>query len=58
MIGVVGMFDANGIEGTTESSLVSFFIFQSSLGSARGALVLLVKLGGACNRTDGVYWLG
>ena len=50
------MFDANGVEGTAERSLVSGFILQSSLSGARGALILLVELGGACDWADRVYW--
>lgn len=49
------MFNANGVEGTTESSLMSRFILESSFGCARGALVLLVELGGACDWADGIY---
>ena len=58
VVSIVGMFDANGVEGTTESSLVGGFILQSSLGGARGALILLVELGSACDWADGIYWLG
>ena len=57
MVGIVGMFDANGIESTAESSLVGGFILQGSFGGARGALILLVELGGACDWADGIYWL-
>lgn len=52
---VIGMFNANGVEGTTESSLMSRFVLESSFGGARGALVLLVELGGACDWADGIY---
>lgn len=61
------VFNADGIVGTTESSLVGLFILESSFcsarnassfGGARGALVLLVKLGGTGNWADGVYWFG
>lgn len=55
---LVRMFNANGVIGTTESSLVRFLILESSFGSARGALVLLVELGTARNWADGIYWLG
>ena len=55
---LVRMFNANGVVGTTESSLVRFLIIESSFGSARGTLVLLVELGTACNWADGIYWLG
>lgn len=55
---VIRMFDADGVEGTTESSLMSRFILESSCGSARGALVLLVELGGACDWADGIYRFG
>lgn len=58
MLRLVGVFNANGVVGPTESSLVSFFILESSFGGARGALVLLVELGTACNWSDGIYWLG
>ncbi len=55
---LIGVFNANGIVGTTESSLVGLFILESSLGGARGALVLLVELGSACNWANGIYGLG
>ena len=58
VVSIVGMFDANGVEGTTESTLVGGFILQGSLGGARGALILLVELGSACDWADGIYWLG
>ena len=58
MVSIVGMFDANGVEGPAESSLVGGFILQGSFGGARGALILLVELGGACDWADGLYWLG
>ena len=53
-----GMFNADGVVGTTESSLVGLFILQSSFGGASGALVLLVELGRAGNWADGIYRLG
>ena len=58
MLVVIGMFNANGVVGPTESSLVSLFILQSAFGGARGALVLLVELGGAGDWADGIYRLG
>ena len=58
MVSIVGMFDTNGVEGTTESSLVGSFVLQSSFGGARGALILFVELGGTCDWADGIYWLG
>ena len=58
VISVIGMFDANGVEGTAESSLVGGFILQRSFSGARGALILFVELGGARDWADGVYWLG
>ena len=53
VVSIVGMFDANGVESTTESSLVGGFILQRSLGGARGALFLVVERGGACVCADG-----
>lgn len=55
---LIGVLNANGVVGTTESSLVRLFILESSFGWARGALVLLVELGTAGNWADGIYWLG
>ena len=57
VVSIVGMFDANGVEGTAESSFVGGFIFERSLGGARGALILFVELGGACDWADGITWL-
>ena len=58
VFGFVGVFNANGIVGTAERSLVGLLILESSFGGARGALVLLVELGTACNWADGIYRLG
>lgn len=58
MLRLVRMFNANGVVGTPESSLVSFFILESSFGGARSMLVFLVELGSACNWANGIYWLG
>ncbi len=58
MLRLIGVFDTNGIVCTTEGSLVGLFILQSPFGGARGAFVLLVELGCACNWADGIYWLG
>ena len=58
MFGLVRVLNADGIVGTTERSLVSEFILESPFGNARGALVLFVELGRACDWADGVYWLG
>lgn len=55
---LIGMFNANGVVGPAESSLVSLFILQSAFGGARGALVLLVELGRAGDWADGIYRLG
>lgn len=58
VVRLVRVFNANGLIGTTERSLVRLFIVESSSGGARGALVLLVELGTACDWADGIYWLG
>lgn len=58
VLGFIGVFNANGVVCTTESSLVTLFILESSFGGARRALVLLVKLGTARNWADGIYGLG
>lgn len=58
MFRLVRVFDANGVVGTTESSLVRSFILESPFGCARGTLVLLVEFGTAGNWADGIYWLG
>lgn len=58
MLGLVGVFNANGVVCSTESSLVSFFILESSFGGARSALVLFVEFGSACDWADRIYRLG
>lgn len=49
------MFNADGIVGPTESTLVGGFILESAFGGARSALILLVELGTACNWADRIY---
>ena len=49
------MFNANGIVGPTESTLVGYFTLESPFRGARGALILLVELGTACNGADRIY---
>ena len=55
---LIGVFNDYGVVGSTKSSFVSLFILERSFGGARGALVLLVELGTACNWADEIYWLG
>ena len=58
VLGLVGVFNANAIVGTTEGSLVGFFFLESSFGGARGAFVLLVEFGSAGDWANGIYWFG
>lgn len=58
VFGLVGVLNANGVVCTTESSLVSMLLCESSFSGARGAFVLLVELGTACNWADRIYGLG
>ena len=58
MLGVVWVFDADGIVGTAESTFVGIIVLQSSFGGTRGTLVLLVELGRTSNGTNRIYGLG
>ena len=58
VLGLVGVFDANGIVCTTEGTLVSLFILESSLGGTRSALILFVEFGSTCDWADRIYRFG